>query len=375
MPEYVVTPWEVSGKVDYDKLVKDFGTQLVDDELLKRIEKHVSYMHYMLRRGIFYSHRDFDWVLTELEKGNKFYLYTGRGPGGKTQLGHMVPWVFNKYLQDEFDTKFYFQITDDEKFLFKDELSLDDTKRLAYDNALDLIALGFDPKKTFIFVDTEVIHTLYPIALRVAKRITFSTAKAVFGFTPSNNIGSIFYTSIQSVPAFLESELTGKNVPCVIPCAIDQDAHFRVARDVAPHLGYYKPSGLYCKLLPTLTGDDKMSSSSPQSAVYTTDTEEEVRDKIKDAFTGGRTSIEEQKKEGGNPDICSVFQMYNYLFEPDDDKLKKIYEDCKAGKLMCGDDKQMLVEKVVKFLKEHQEKREKARDVIDDFIWKGPESA
>ncbi|MCK5548249.1 MAG: tryptophan--tRNA ligase, partial [Thermoplasmata archaeon] len=89
MPEYVVTPWEVSGKVDYDKLVKDFGTQLVDDELLKRIEKHVSYMHYMLRRGIFYSHRDFDWVLTELEKGNKFYLYTGRGPGGKTQLGHM----------------------------------------------------------------------------------------------------------------------------------------------------------------------------------------------------------------------------------------------------------------------------------------------
>jgi len=371
MPEFIVTPWEVKGKIDYDKLVKDFGTQLIDEELLKRIEKHVSHMHYMLRRGIFYTHRDFDWVLNELEKGNKFFLYTGRGPSGQTQLGHIMPWIFNKYLQDEFDTKFYFQITDDEKFLFKDDLSLDDVKNYTYDNALDIIALGFDPKKTFIIVDTEVISKLYKIALKVAKRITFSTAKAVFGFTPSTNIGSIFYTSIQAVPAFLESELTGKNVPCVIPCGIDQDAHFRVARDVAPHLGYYKPCGLYCKLMPTLAGEDKMSSSAPRAAIATTDTEEEIRDKIKDAFTGGRTSIEEQKKLGGNPDICSVYQMYYYLFEPSDDKLKKICEDCKAGTLMCGDDKQMLADKVVDFLKEHQEKREKARDKLDEYIWKG----
>lgn len=371
MPEYVVTPWEVKGTIDYNKLVKDFGTQLIDDELLKRIEKHVSRVHFMLRRGIFYTHRDFDWVLTEYEKGNKFFLYTGRGPSGKTQLGHTMPWMFCKYLQDEFDAKFYFQITDDEKFLFKDDLTLDDVKKLAYDNALDIIALGFDPKKTFILVDTEVISELYKIALRVAKRVTFSTAKAVFGFTPSNNIGSIFYTSIQSVPAFLESEMSGKNVPCVIPCGIDQDAHFRVARDVAPHLGYYKPCGLYCKLLPTLTGEDKMSSSTPGASIATTDTEEQVRDKITNAFTGGRTSIEEQKKLGGNPDICTVYQMYYYLFEPDDEKLKKIHDECKAGTLMCGDDKKMLADKIITFLKDHQEKREKAKDKLDDFLWKG----
>lgn len=373
MPEYVVTPWEVKGKVDYVKLVKEFGTQLIDEDLMKRFEKHVSRVHYMLRRGTFYTHRDFDWVLKEYEKDNRFYLYTGRGPSGQTQLGHLMPWLFTKYLQDEFGSKFYFQITDDEKFLFKEDLTLEETKKLSHENALDLIALGFDQKKTFIVIDTDCIAAMYKIALRVAKRVTFSTAKAVFGFTNSNNIGSIFYTSIQSVPAFLESELTGKNVPCVIPCAIDQDAHFRVARDVAPHLGYYKPCGLYCKLLPTLAGEDKMSSSSPQSAISTTDSEKDIRDKVKDAFTGGRVSVEEQKKLGGEPEICSVYRTYEYFLEPDDEKLKKVYEDCKAGRLMCGDDKKNFADMLVKFLMDHQEKREKARDKLDDFLWK-PES-
>ena len=80
----------------------------------------------------------------------------------------------------------------------------------AYENALDFIALGFRARDTKIFLDTEYMQTLYQIAVKVAKRITFSTTKAVFGFTNSNNIGSIFYTSIQAAPCFLETENQGK---------------------------------------------------------------------------------------------------------------------------------------------------------------------
>ena len=56
----------------------------------------------------------------------------------------------------------------------------------------------------------------------------------------SANIGSIFYTSMQAVPAFLPSVIAGKKIPCLIPHAIDQDPHFRVSRDVIPKLGYDK---------------------------------------------------------------------------------------------------------------------------------------
>ncbi len=369
MPEdFIVTPWEVSGEIDYDKLIERFGTQKVTDEILAKIEKHASPLHVMLRRGMFYSHRDMDWIIDMHEKGNTFYLYTGRGPSGNTHLGHLIPWILCKWLQDKFKNKFYFQLTDDEKFLFEEKKTLDDTKRWSYDNALDIVALGFDPKLTHIFLDTEYIHNLYPIAVKVAKRTTFSTVRAVFGFNQSFNVGSIFYTSMQAAPAFLGSVLEEKNIPCLIPCGIDQDPHFRIARDAAEHLGFFKPALLHNKLLPSLKGSDKMSASIPGSSISTTDTEEDVKRKIGDAFTGGRVSVEEQKELGGNPDICVVYKYYLYMFIPDDKQLQDRYEECKAGNIMCGTCKQHLISLIWEFLRNHQEKREKGRDKLDDFM-------
>jgi len=360
---FKVTPWEVSGKIDYQKLVEEFGVCEITPELLKKMPDH-----FMLRRGIFYAHRDLDRIIEAREKEERFYLYTGRGPSGRIHIGHLMPWIFNQFLQKEWGAELYFQLTDDEKFLFNDDLSLEDTKRLAYDNALDIIALGFDPRKTTIFLDTDNMDVLYPIALKVAKRVTFSTAKAVFGFDSSTNIGSIFYTSIQSAPAFLLSELEKKSVRCLIPCAIDQDPHFRVTRDVAEPLGYPKPASIYCKLLPSLIGSDKMSSSTPESSIFTTDDEETVSRKIMNAFTGGAPTIKEQKLHGGNPDVCSVYAYHFFCFEPDDGKVKEIYDRCRGGSLMCGECKAMLTEEINSFLTEHREKREWAKDHVDDFV-------
>ena len=366
---FVVTPWEVRGEIDYDKLIKQFGISPIDENLLARIKKHTKELHFMLRRKIFFAHRDLDWLLDEYEKGNEFYLYTGRGPSGHTHLGHLIPWIFTKWLQDKFGAKLYFQITDDEKFLFKRELELEDTKRFSYENILDIIALGFDPKKTFIFLDTEYCKTLYPQAVRVAKHITFSTAKAVFGFKNESNIGQIFFTSMQAVPAFLESVKRKKNVPCLIPLGVDQDPHFRVARDVMPKLGYYKPAIIHSKLLPSLLGPGtKMSASDPRSTIYTTDSEEVARKKIMNAFTGQQPTAELQRKLGGNPEICSVCQYYYFLFDEDDKKVEEIFEAERNGSLLAGEHKADLAERVVKFLKEHQKKREKARDQIEKFI-------
>ncbi|MGI0089317.1 MAG: tryptophan--tRNA ligase, partial [Nitrosopumilaceae archaeon] len=99
--EFTVTPWSVEGDVDYDKLVQKFGTEKISPELLDRIKKIAGDLHPMLRLGYFFSHRDFDKILSEYEKGNKFYLYTGRGPSGLIHMGHLLPWIFTKYLQDK----------------------------------------------------------------------------------------------------------------------------------------------------------------------------------------------------------------------------------------------------------------------------------
>lgn len=371
--EFTVTPWEVSGDIDYDRLIKEFGVSKLDDKILERMKKHTKDLHFMLRRKVFFAHRDMTWILDEYEKGNKFFLYTGRAPSGGVHLGHLLPWVFTKWLQDKFDVELWFQFPDEEKFLFKRELSFDDVEKYLNDNMLDVIALGFKPEKTHFIIDTKHADLMYKGACEVAKRITFSTVKASFGLKDDANIGEIFYTSMQAVPAFLPSILKKKNIPCLIPHAVDQDPHFRLTRDILPKIGYYKPASIQCVFLPPLSGTSgKMSASGvEEQVIYTTDTPEQVKSKImKHAFSGGQGSVEEHRKKGGNPDIDVSYQYLRMFFEPDDKKLEKIYNDYKSGKMLTSELKNYLVDKINLFLKEHQKNRELAKKQLDKFIFK-----
>ena len=362
--DFIVTPWHVEGEIDYDKLIKKFGTEKITSEILKKIESITGDIHFMLRRGIFFSHRDLDKILTDYQKGRKFFLYTGRGPSGHTHIGHLVPWVFTKWLQEKFDTNLYFQLTDDEKFFAKQDLTLEQTRNFAYENALDFIALGFKPEKTKIIINTKNIKTLYPIAAQVAKKINFSNTKAVFGFENETNVGMIFYTSLQSAPCFIEDR------PVLIPLGVDQDPHFRLTRDVAPRIGKEKPALIHNIMIPSLSGPGgKMSASEESGTIYTTDSPEKIKKKInKYAFSGGQSTVEEHRKVGGNPDIDVSYQYLRIFFEPDDNKLKTIYDDYKSGKMLTGELKSILIEKVTDFLVAHQQKREKAKDQLEKFL-------
>jgi len=108
-----------------------------------------------------------------------------------------------------------------------------------------------------------------------------SQSRAIFGFTMSDNIGKSSFPAIQAAPSFSSSfriPLHNQDkMPCLIPCAIDQDAYFRMTRDVAPRLGYTKPSLVHCVFFPPLQGrGGKMSGSIANTAVYVTDTPKQV---------------------------------------------------------------------------------------------------
>jgi len=372
--DFKVTPYEVSGKVDYTRLIKQFGVSKLDDKTLLRLKSYTKDLHLFLRRKVFFAHRDLNWLLDEYDKGNKFFLYTGRASskGSKVHIGHLIPWMMCKWLQDKFGAEFWFQFPDEEKFLYKKDVTFEDTEKATYEDMLDIIALGFDPKKTHFLIDTKHANLMFKQACRVAKKITFSTIKASFGFTDSTNIGSIFYTSMQAVPAFLPSIIKGKNIPCLIPLGIDQDTHFRISRDVMPKLGHYKPAIMHNVFLPPLSGTGGKMSASEQNAIYTTDTPKEVETKIKKyAFSGGQKSLEEHRKKGGNPDVDVSYQYLRMFFELDDKKLQKIHDDYKSGKLLTSELKEILIKKVNAFLKEHQKKRQAAKKMIDKFIYKG----
>jgi len=363
----VLTPWEVSGDVDYDKLVKEFGTSLISDKIKNKLDK----CHPLIRRGLYYSHRDFDKWLEAHEKKKRVSVITGRGPSEKMHLGHLIPFLVAKSLQEEFDCEVFIPISDDEKFYVKPNLSYEDSMKFSYENILDLIALGFKPGKTFIFEDF-VYTDIYKYAARIAKRITYSTAKAAFGLVPENNVGWSFYPAMQAAHILFPQFVRGKHIS-VVPVGIDQDPFIRLTRDVAvyPEFGFDKPAALHSKFFPSLTGGAKMSSSEG-IAISLIDTPEEVKKKInKYAFSGGRDTLEEHRKLGGNPDVDVSFQYLKMLFEPDDKKLEKIEADYRSGKLLSGELKQILIDKINVFLKEHQQRREKAKKDIDKFLFKG----
>lgn len=373
--EFVVTPYEIKGKVDHERLREQFGAEVLTRELLDRLRTLAGgELHPLLERGVYYSHRDLARLLSDHERGRPFFLYSGRGPSGPLHTSHLVPFELCRWLQERLGVEMYIQITDDEKFWFRPHLTREATYRWGMENLTDLLAVGFDPKRTHVFFDTRSIGAMYSLAVDVAKRIPYSTVRAVFGFPPSQNIGLVFYTALQTVPAFYPSWASGRAVNCLIPCGIDQDPHFRVTRDIAEGLGYPKPGLLHSVMLPGLLGDRVMSTTgdAKDNALFLNDPPKEVARKIRKAFTGGRASVEEQRRLGAVPEICSVWAQWRSRFAKDEAEFAKITADCRSGALLCGDCKAMLIERVDGFLSAHNARRAAARDVAESLIVESP---
>ena len=445
--EMVVTAFEVSGSIDYTKLIEKFGSRPLTPYLLRRLENvtvkrgTVPKLHRFLRREIFFSHRDIekicelleDWygvtppsedpsVAEDEHQGEippppttpcPIYLYTGRGPSSAAMhLGHLVPFLFTAWLQKAFQCPLVVQMTDDEKFLFKGEYNgdnagdgnsdsdepyrtgdnLDRFANLTTENAKDIIACEFIPEKTFLFSDLDYVGTMYPNIVRIWKAVTTNQVNGVFGFDGTSNIGKIAFPAIQAAPSFGssfptvlnpgEGEEGGRNaatLACLIPCAIDQDPYFRLTRDVAHklvpkhHPLKGKPALIHSKFFPPLQGaQGKMSSSDDSSAIFLTDTPEDIEKKIKEnAFSGGQDTKKLQEELGANLEVDVSYQWLRFFLE-DDEELARIGQEYGSGTgeyWSTGSVKAKLVSVLKELVAEHQERRSKVtEEVIKKFM-------
>lgn len=371
-----VDPWSVSSKsekgLDYDKLIKRFGSSKIDDELVARFEKVTGKKaHHLLKRGVFFSHRDVNTILNLHEAGKPFYLYTGRGPSSESMhLGHLIPFLFTKWLQDVFDVPLIIQLTDDEKSLWKD-IKIEDAIKMAHNNAKDIVAVGFDVDKTFIFNDLDFIGQcpdFYKNMVRIQKCVTYNQVKGIFGFGDSDVIGKITFPSIEAAPAFSTSFpfIFGKKIlPVLIPCAIDQDPYFRMTRDVAARLKLPKPALIHSTFLPALQGaQHKMSASDPNASIFLNDTPKQIKNKInKYAFSGGQATVEEHREKGGNTEVDISYKYLTFFLE-DDDKLAEIKKSYESGSMLTGELKKLAIDTITPIMQQYQERRSKVTDEV-----------
>lgn len=378
----VVDPWKVVGEVDYDRLIDQFGCQRIGTDILILIENITGKpVHSLLRRDIFFSHRDLKQVLDLYTQKKPFYLYTGRGASSASMhLGHLIPFQLTRYFQQVFDAAVVIQITDDEKFLFKEELTQEQVAQYVDSNIRDIIACGFNVKRTFIFSNMQHIGLLYKNICRLKKKITGSTMKAAFGFTDSDNIGKFSFPPVQMAPAFASTFaehgiLPRGDMPCIVPLGIDQDVYFRVCRDVAPRLDELKPALIHSKFFPSLAGaKSKMSSTTTvdnnaiNNTIFLTDTAKQIKTKInRYAFSGGGATLEDQRKNGANLEVDVAYQ-YLRFFLPDEEELNSIAKRYAAGEMLSSEVKQRLITLLQELVLEHQTRKAAiTQEVFDAF--------
>ncbi|THV46069.1 hypothetical protein BGAL_0419g00020 [Botrytis galanthina] len=398
-----VDPYNVAGEIgadgiakaiNYLTLIDEFGTKKIEEADLKRFEEVTGHKpHRFMRRGIVFSHRDLHLMLDRHEKGEPFFMYTGRGPSSDSMhIGHTVPFEFTKWLQDVFDVPLIIMLTDDEKYIFSEKRTIEEVQSYTNSNAKDIIAVGFDPKKTFIFSDYDYMGgAFYKNVTRISKHVTLNVARAVFGFNDSSCIGKIHFGAVQGATSFANSfphifgtdESKTTQIPSLIPCAIDQDPYFRMTRDVAARLHYAKPALIHARFLDALQGPgSKMSASVDTSAIFMYDEPNKIKNKInRYAFSGGQVSEQEQREKGGDTEKDVSYQYLTFFLE-DDEELESIKKAYRSGEMLTGELKARCIQELQKYVKAFQERRAKITDeVVADFfarkelVWGGNPNA
>ena len=356
--EFTVTPNAVDGEVDYRKLLDRFGAdELTDDQL----DRFPAPPHPLLRRGIYYAGRDVDRLLAAVETDERVSIVTGVGPSGPMHLGHVFAFYFAQWLQAETGAHVTIPLSDDEKFLSKDQTGAE-TRAYTRENLRDFLAVGFDPNRTRIVVDTADADLVYPLAVALAEHVTPAARDAVYG-EPAN-IGMGFYPAVQATHLLLPQFIDGPHTTTV-PIAVDQDPHVRLARDIAAkeRLPVEKPGALLSEFLPGLDGPGKMSSSDDSPTIQLTDDRETVHEKLKRAYSGGQESIEAHREQGGDPEIDAAFQLLQAFFEPDDTELDRLAREYRSGDLLSGELKTAAADRIADFLDAHQARRPSEADL------------
>ncbi|MCS7119449.1 MAG: tryptophan--tRNA ligase [Archaeoglobaceae archaeon] len=416
----MITPWEVEGVVDYQKLIEEFGITPFTD-LLRSIPSP----HRLMRRGVVFGHRDYWRILEAMKKGKDFSVMSGFMPSGDIHFGHKMTMDEIIWHQKMGATAFV-AIADIEAHLVRG-ISWEKTREIGMGYVKSIIALGLE-KDSFIYFQSKN-DKVKNLALELSSEVNFNEIRSIYGFVGETQIARAIVSLIQSAD-ILQPQLEefGGSKPVVVPVGADQDPHLRLTRDLAARMNLFSlekieggmrirskknemltkieklgfefrrfsghldifgdpekiekavrtlemelgsyafvpPSSIYHKFTTGLTGG-KMSSSKPESYISLFEKPENAVKKIKNALTGGRNTAEEQRRLGGEPWKCVIFELYTYHLIESDDELSRIKEDCECGKILCGACKKIAEEILLEFLKSHKEKSDAVESILDEF--------
>ena len=363
-----IDPWSSTTIKEYEKLFAYFGIKPFKEVLPELSE--VAEPHPLMRRGVVFGHRDFENFLQVIKSGGKAAILTGLMPSGRMHLGHKMVIDQLVYYQKVLNADVFVAIADVEAYAVRKKSRKEVIETALNEYIPNYLALGLDPEKTVIYFQSNYRLEYYRLIQLFSRKVTLAEMQAIYGqdLGPAKILSAL--TQAADILHPYLNEFGGYDI-VLVPVGADQDPHLRLARDIADRyssdIRLGRPASTYHRLMTGLTGG-KMSSSRPESYIALTDPPEEAVKKVMKSLTGGRATAEEQRKLGGEPQKCPIFELNAYHLISDDNELRKLYEDCVSGRILCGRCKKETAEKLKEFLKEHQERLNSVKDLVKEVV-------
>lgn len=418
MPE-ALNPWSNGQAIDTRRLFDDFGIEPIDP-LLDLLPEVPAFM----RRGIIVGHRNYRPIAEAIRDRRPFHVLTGFMPSGHPHLGHLlvmreVVWHVRQGGHG------MITIADREAHAVRG-LSWEDCDRYGREYLTALYALGYTGEAYFQSRNDR----LKDLAFEAATRVNFSELAAIYGFGAETTLAHAM-SVITQVADILYPQVAGEPAPTIVPVGLDQDPHIRLTRDVANGLrfftvedrgdhvsvraknapagaleavakalpgskryeghvdvrgvahgdvselvrrverdfggfGFYLPSATYHTFMPGLQGG-KMSSSVPDSRFGFAEPSAAVRKKVMRALTGGRTTLEEQQRLGGEPERCTLYELNRFHMCDDDAELAELRRRCTAGEITCGACKRETADRVEAFLADFRDRMDEVEHLAAEI--------
>ena len=347
-----------------NELIKELRVTGLNEAYPEQRERFAQWFespHPYILTGQIVGSRDADLFMQALADGERCKVVAAMATDGPMHLGHGA--LGNLLI--------YFQSLGAEIALgFRDESgSQDEARRIMLDRLLALAAAGLDLNRTDAYLQLDR-PALVESAFELGRATPLSVLNSALGLRLSSSVTDTFLPLLRlaDILHVQHSELGG---PCrtLVIDGIGGDVYVRMARNIADKFGFVRPSALYLRQMRSLTTYDDpatgsavevMTNAVPQGRIAYDDTAEEIRRKIGRAYTGGRRTLDEQRKLGGNPDprVCSVSSLHALYCTLDGDAYAALQERCRSGDLLCGECKATAADKLLEYFERHRRSHE-----------------
>ncbi len=348
-----------------NELIKELRVTGLNEAYPEQRERFAQWFqepHPYILTGQIVGSRDADLFMQALTDGQRCRVVVTMLADGPTHLGHGA---VGKLLA-------FFQSRGAEVSLGFREVGVPRTeaRRNVAERLLSLAADGLDLARVDAYLQPDrrdVVET----AFQLGEATPLSVLNSALGLRLNSSATETFLPLLR-LADMLNVQQPEMGGPCrtLVIDSIGGDVYVRMARNIAERFGFFKPSALYLRMMRSLTTYDDPSTGSavevmtnevPQGRVAYGDATEDIRRRIARAYTGGRKTLEEQRNLGGNPDprVCSVSSLHAFHCAPDAETYAELQRRCRAGQLLCGECKSDAADKLLEYLRQHRELRER----------------